>query len=306
MYGGRLLKKDGKPNVHKTNIGFFEKLSWFHFLIEMNVLKFLMLICIAFLSVNLLFAILYILVGVDNLNGLTATTPFQKFIEAYFFSAQTFTTVGYGRISPTGYLTSLVAALEAFCGLLFFALATGLFYARFSRPQAFLRFSGNALISPFRDGIAFMCRMATYKDNYLTDAEVKLTLSLVVEENGSPFIRFYPMNLEISKVNALSLSWTLVHPIDDKSPMYNLTIEDLATYRAEVLIFVKAFDDAFSNTVVARGSYTFKEFIPGAKFIPMYRPSADGSSTILEMDKLNAFEKVDISALLQQKQAVEK
>src|SRR5215831_15432104 len=184
MYGGRLLKKDGRPNVRKTSVGILERISWFHYLIQMKPLKFFLLITSSFLLLNLVFALIYLLIGVDNLGGMSASTPFQKFFEAYFFSAQTFTTVGYGRINPTGYLSSLVAAMEAFFGLLFFALATGLFYARFSRPRSFLRFSANGLIAPFREGIAFMCRMATYKDNYLTEAEVKLTLALIVEENG--------------------------------------------------------------------------------------------------------------------------
>ena len=92
----------------------------------------------------------------------------------------------------------------------------------------------------------------------------------------------------------------MVHVIDEKSPLYNLTEEDLKNYRAEVLIFVKAFDDAFSNTVVARSSYAYKEFIFGAKFIPMYHPSQNAGTTVLEMHKLNAYERVDISARLQQ------
>lgn len=298
MYGGRFMNQQGRPNVRKINIGFFESISWFHTLIEMKTLKFLMCLCAAFLSINLVFACVYILIGVEHLGGLIANTRFEKFFEAYFFSAQTFTTVGYGRINPTGYLMSLVAALEAFTGLLFFALATGLFYARFSRPQAYVRFSPNALISPYKDGVAFMCRMATYKNNYLTDAECKVTLALITEENGDLKNRFYPMELEVSKVNALSLSWTLVHPIDDKSPLFNLTEEDLKNYKAEVLIFVKAFDDTFSNTVVGRSSYSVSEFVFGAKFRPMYSPSQHGHSTTIDMGMLNSFDRVDISALM--------
>jgi inward rectifier potassium channel len=144
--------------------------------------------------------------------------------------------------------------------------------------------------------------MVTYKNNYLTDAEVKVTLALIVEENGDQKNRFYPMELEVSKVNAMSLSWTIVHPIDDKSPMFNLTEEDLKNYKAEVLIFVKGFDDTFSNQVVARCSYSTHEFVFGAKFRPMYFPSQHGRSTTIEMDKLNHFDKVDISAIMQNKQ----
>lgn len=298
MYGGRLVNSNGRPNIRKTGIRFFDRLSWYHTLIEMPRWKFLAFIFLYFLLINLVFALVYFFVGVEHLSGMDARTTSQKFIEAYFFSAQTFTTVGYGRINPTGYLTSFIAALEAFTGLLFFALATGLFYARFSRPQAFVRFSENALISPFNNDVALMLRMAPFKNNYLTDAEVKLTLAMIVDEDGRQVNRFYPLDLEYSKVNALTLSWTIVHPITAESPLIGLTEEDLHNLKAEVLVFVKAFDETFSNTVVARTSYTAGEIKWGAKFIPMYNRSQNSRHTIIHLDKLNEHEPADISAVL--------
>ena len=131
--------------------------------------------------------------------------------------------MGYGRISPTGFVTSLVATFEAFLGLLSFAIATGLFYGRFSRPQAFLKYSRHAPISPYKEGIALMLRMAPAKNNSLSEVEVKLTAALRLDESGKYMNRFYPLTLEFSKVNGLTLSWTLVHPIDERSPLYNLT-----------------------------------------------------------------------------------
>jgi hypothetical protein len=305
MYGGRLMNKDGKPNIRKSGIRFFEKLSWYHTMISMPRWKFLACIFVFFLGINLVFAIIYFYVGVEHLSGMSAGTKSEEFIEAYFFSAQTFTTVGYGRINPTGYLTSFIAAFEAFSGLLFFALATGLFYARFSRAQAFLRFSHNAVIAPYKDGLGFMCRMVPYKNNYLTDAEVKMTMAVVVEADGKLMNRFYPLELEIAKINALTLSWTLVHPINEKSPLYDLTEEDFKSYKAEVLVFVTAFDDTYSNQVVARTSYAHHEFVSGARFVPMFHKSHDGSSTILKIDHLDKFEEVDISVHISAKQPVE-
>ncbi len=117
---------------------------------------------------------------------------------------------------------------------------------------------------------------------------------MVMEENGKPVNRFYQLELELSKINALSLNWTIVHPIDKKNPFYQLTREDLINHKAEVLVFVKGFDDSFSNTVVARISYTAEEFIFGAKFKPMYHRSGVGNKTVLELDKLNAHEPVEI------------
>ncbi len=295
MYGGRLVNRNGRANIQKTGLNVFSRYSWYHTLIEIPLFKFLAFIFITFLLVNLLFAVVYFLIGVEHLGGMDASTTAQEFIEAYFFSAQTFTTVGYGRINPTGYLTSFLAAFEAFTGLLFFALATGLFYARFSRPEAFLKFSDNALVAPYKDGVALMLRMAPFKNTHLTDAEVKVTMAASVEENGKQVNKFYTLNLELSRVNALNLSWTLVHPIDEQSPLYNLSKDDIIKNNTEIMVFVKAFDETFSNTVVARTSYIGSEFIFGAKFIPMYHRAPNGKSTILELDKLNATQPVDIS-----------
>lgn len=297
-YGGRFVNKSGQPNIEKKGINFLERISWYHTMLTIPGWKFMLLIFLFFILVNLLFAIIYFAIGVENLSGMVTTSPLEKFGEAYFFSAQTFTTVGYGRVNPTGFMASAVSSFQALLGLLSFAVVTGLLYGRFSRPKAYLKFSENAIIAPFRDGVALMLRLAPYKNTSLTDAEAKLTLGMMVEENGRMTNKFFPLELELEKVNALTLSWTIVHPITENSPLYKFTGEDFGNTIGEVLVFVKAFDDMFSNTVVARSSYTFKEIVVGAKFIPMYNRSSDGKSTILHLDKLNTFNEVDISTLI--------
>jgi len=294
-YGGRFVNKDGLPNIEKKGIGFFESISWYHKLLQIQQWKFISIIFLYYIIVNFFFAVIYFLIGVEHLAGIVATSTAQKFGEAYFFSAQTFTTVGYGRISPVGFLTSTVAAVEALIGLLTFAIATGLFYGRFSKPRAFLRFSDNILLAPFKDGVALMMRVATYKNNNLTDAEAKLTAGIMVEENGKLTNKFFQMDMEYSKVNALTLSWTIVHPINEDSPFYTFSLEDFKTGKAEILLFLKAFDDMFSNTVAARTSYTLNELVIGAKFVPMFQRSSDSGKTILDIGKLNAYTNADIS-----------
>lgn len=295
MYGGRYFNKNGKPNIHKTGIPFLERNSWYHTLLQMNRWKFLAIIFLAYTVANLFFACIYLLIGVEHLAGIVAGSPIEKFGEAFFFSAQTFTTVGYGRLAPTGWLISFVASSEALIGLLSFALATGLLYGRFSRPRAFLKFSNIAVIAPFNDGIALMLRFVPFKNNNLTEAEVKVTLAMMVDENGRQSNKFFNLKLELDKVSALSLNWTVVHVIDENSPLYDLSQEDLLLARAEILVFVRAFDDSFSSTVVARGSYYGEELIFGAKFLPMYYRDERRNATVLNMDKLDAIEKKDIS-----------
>lgn len=294
---GRFYGRNGKPNVTVKGAGFLGKYSWYHTMLEMPRAKFLLLLLCIYILINLIFASLYYLVGIEHLAGINTGSSLKNFTEVFFFSTQTFTTVGYGRISPTGFLTSALSTFEAFLGLLSFAIATGLFYGRFSRPQAFLKFSDNAVVAPFQDGIALMIRMASYKNNHLSEVEAKLTLAIKVEENGKITNRFYPLELAISRINALALSWTMVHPINEKSPLYNLSPEELLASKAEILVFVKAFDEVFSNTVMTRSSYLSSEIVWGAKFKMMYYPNEEATTTILDMSKLNDYEKVELPVL---------
>jgi inward rectifier potassium channel len=193
--GGRFINKDGQANVQKKGVNFLSRYSWYHTMLGMSRGKFLLLLFIIYISLNLLFAGVYYLVGIDHLAGVHAGSPLKNFTEVFFFSAQTFTTVGYGRISPVGFLASAVSTFEAFLGLLSFAIATGLFYGRFSRPRAFLRFSEYALISPYGNGTALMFRMVPYKNNTLSEVEVKLTMALSVEEDGKLRDKFFNLDM---------------------------------------------------------------------------------------------------------------
>ena len=292
--GGRFYdRKNDRANVIKRGVDILDRYSWYHTLLGISRGKFLIFIFIGYVFVNLIFAGIYYLIGIGHLSGVHTGSIWKNFSEVFFFSAQTFTTVGYGRISPTGFITSTVATFEAFIGLLSFAIATGLFYGRFSRPRAFLKFSDNALIAPYKAGKAFMLRMAPYKNNNLSEAEVKLTMGMQVEEDGRMANKFYPLKVEISNINSLVLSWTIVHAIDEKSPLYGFSKEDIKNAKLEVLVFVKAFDEVFSNTVVERTSYISEEIIWGAKFRLMYHPSHDNTKTILDMARLNEFDRVE-------------
>src|SRR5689334_13059371 len=170
-YGGRFINKDGSANIKKSGINLVESISWYHTMLNIPRWKFMLIVFLFYGIVNFLFATLYCLIGVEHLNGILADSFVEKFGQAFFFSAQTFTTVGYGHISPTGFWASFIASIEALFGLLSFAIATGLFYGRFSKPKAHIRFSENAIIAPFQDGKALMMRIVPYKNTNLTDAE---------------------------------------------------------------------------------------------------------------------------------------
>ncbi|MDR6764657.1 inward rectifier potassium channel [Flavobacterium sp. 2755] len=295
-YGGRFVNKNGTPNIEKRGMNLLRRISWYHTMIDMPNWKFMLILFSFYIIINFIFAVVYYAIGIEHLDGISPSgSLLTQFGQAYFFSAQTFTTVGYGHISPTGFLTSALSAAEALIGLLSFAIATGLFFGRFSKPTAFLKFSHNALISPYGEGKGLMIRLVPFKNTNFTDATAKVTLGMSIEENGQRVNKFYNLNLEIDRINALSLSWTLVHPIDENSPLYTFTEEDFKNTHGEILVFITTFDDMFSNTVAARTSYTFNEIIYGAKFKIMYNRSKDNTKTILHLDKLDQFDTTNFS-----------
>ena len=294
LSSGRFFNKNGNPNMEVRGMHFFARFNIYHSLLSMQRWKFMLVILLFFVTVNLLFACIYLLIGLDHLGGMVANTNAEKFGEAFFFSAQTFTTVGYGRINPIGFWASITASLEALIGLLSFALATGVLFGRFARPKAFIMYSKNALFVPFKGGVALMYRMVPSTKNYLTNVEVKLTLAMRILEDGQRKNKFFNMELDIAKATTMTSNWTLVHFINEKSPLYQLSKEDIKNAQAEVLVFVQGFDESFANTVISRNSYTFEEFVYGAKFLPMYHGDEKKQTTILHLDKLDNYEEVEL------------
>lgn len=300
---GRFINKDGLPNVKRRGVNVFNRLSWYHTMLNLSSFQFISYLVMMYILINLVFAMIYYLIGVEHLTGIDKSDPLNEFIDVFFFSSQTFTTVGYGRIAPVGFTASLVATFEAFLGLLTFAIATGLFYGRFSRPRAYLRFSDIALIAPFQDSSALMFRLAPYKNNALTDADVILSTAIEMVENGVVKSNFYRLETQLSKINTLALNWTVVHKIDDKSPFYGFSEDDFKNINIEIIVHIRAFDEVFSNTVVQRSSYVSDEIVFGAKFLPMYYPDKDQESTILDLDKINDYQETDITAILSEKES---
>lgn len=294
LSGGRFFNSNGTPNIEVRGMPFFGRLNLYHALLSIKNWKFITVIMVFFVSVNLLFASLYLLIGLEHLGGMVANSLSEKFGEAFFFSAQTFTTVGYGRINPIGFWASFTASLEALIGLMSFALVTGLLYGRFARPKSYIRYSKNALFAPFKDGVAVMFRMVPYTKNYLVNVEVRVTLALRLMEDGIMKNKFFNLPLDIAKANTMTANWTLVHVINEESPLFQLTKEDIANAQTELLVFVEGFDESFSSTVISKASYAFEEFVYGAKFSPMYNRNEENTKTILHLDKLHDFETVEL------------
>ena len=257
-------------------------------MLNLPLWKFITVIFLFFIAINLVFTIIYFFIGTEQLYGLTAGSNWKIFREMFYFSTQTFTTVGYGHVNPVGDSANIVAAGEALTGFLSLAIATGLIYGRFSKPKSYLVFSNHALISPYKNGTGLMFRFAAFKDKHaLTDLEIKVNTGLLIVENDTPSYKYFSLDLERTRVESMPMSWTVVHPIDENSPFFGFTEEDMKSADVELYVMLRGFDDVFSNYVQQRTSYTFEEIFFNRKFVPMYRESDDGKTTILELHNLN-------------------
>ncbi len=286
--GGRFINKDGSYNLVKEGMPFYKRVSIFNDMLNLPLWKFIAVIFLFFIAINLVFAIIYYLVGAGQLDGMIAGSEWKIFREIFYFSTQTFTTVGYGHVNPVGDAANIVAAVEALTGFLSLAIATGLIYGRFSKPKSYLVFSDHALVSPYRGGTGLMFRFAGFKDKHaLTDLEIKVNVGLLVEEDGKTDYKYFSLDLERTRVESMPMSWTVVHPINENSPFYAFTQDDMKTADVELYVMLRGFDDVFSNFVQQRTSYTYSEIFFNRKFVPMYRESDDGKTTILELHKLN-------------------
>ena len=283
----RSLNKDGSFNIKKTNVPFSERVNFYHSLVSMSWIKFFSIILTGFIIVNILFASIYVMIGVEHLTGIDGTSSFQKFTEAFFFSTQTLTTLGYGRGAPIGIGMSTVAAIESTLGLLSFALATGLLYGRFSKPVAKIKYSLHAVMAPYREMNGFMFRIVNPRDNQLIEIEVAVTVSM--KKKDSDMRDFHFLDLERSKVNFFPMTWTIVHPINSSSPLHGLTEKELLEKDAEFIVLLKAFDEGFSQTVYSRSSYKASEIKWGEKFSYIIQQK-DGNYT-MDVSRLDETEK---------------
>ncbi len=290
--GERFVNKDGSFNIRKRGMPFLHQVSIYSWLLSLSWLQFIAIIILLYLGMNIIFASIYFLLGPGQFIGLISGDHWGRFKEMFFFSTQTFTTVGYGRINPIKDGADIIASVETITGWMFFALVTGLLYGRFTQPKAYLAFSENALYAPYRGGWAIMFRVVPYKTNhYLTNANIVVNLAFQAEtEEGKTEFKFFTLQLERNHIDAFSMNWTVVHPIDEESPLLNFNMDDMRTADLELYIQISGFDHIFSNTVMQRTSYTYKEIVWKAKFKPMFHESSDGLTTILDLDKLNHYE----------------
>lgn len=285
--GVRLINQDGSFNIERRGESIF---SPYQQLVEMRWRSFLLLIFFTYLGINVLFALGFLAIGTEHLaNVSTAADWGDKFAKAFFFSVQTFTTVGYGAIHPTGIAANSLASITALTGLLSVALSTGLIFARFSQPRDQIIFSANALLAPYSGAstTSLQFRIASIRDNNLINMKANVVLSWLEDQNqdGKLSRRFAPLSLEREFVALFPLNWTIVHPIDENSPIHNWSKADFCKRHSEILIMIEGYDQTYAQKIHANSSYTHTEVLWNSRFQPMYFEEKD--QTLLHLDKIN-------------------
>lgn len=288
----RFLNRDGTFNVQRTGIRQTSSLNLYHFLLTMSWTQFLGLVLLLYFLSNIFFGLIYSLLGAEAIVDTSTTPTTNIFLRGFFFSVQTFATIGYGTIHPVGVFPNLLVTIESYYSLLANALITGLVFARFSRPTAKIIFSETAVIAPYRNATGLMFRLVNSRKNQLIEVAAQVLFTRFVEQDGKLTRRFDLLKLERERVSFLPLAWTIVHPIDEKSPMFGLTEKDFEKSDVEILIVLSAMDETFAQTVHTRSSYKVKEIKFGYKFANIYNDIGTDEPISIDIRKLSKIEKV--------------
>ena len=223
----------------------------YHWLLTTSWLLFAAIGLAAYLTSNTLFALLYL----ADLHGIAGARP-GNFADAFFFSVETIGTIGYGVLAPRDLYANMVMTAENFFGLSFIAVATGVIFARVSRPTARVMFSRNALITTYDGDLVLMFRAANERANRVLEAEVTVSVTRdLVTREGKTMRRFDQLNLVRSRSPLFALTWTVLHVIDETSPIYGVTEEILKNASGQILVVLSGMDETFAQRIHARHSY---------------------------------------------------
>ena len=294
--GARMIRLDGGFNVVRSGDHWLA-FNPYHWFVRLSWSRFWVFLLAFYIVINLLFTLVYVALGTHHLTGDEAQFRYcASFLHAFFFSIQTFTTVGYGGVVPIGFAANAVAGLEALAGLLSAALMSSMFFARFSKATVSIAHSENALISPYEDATGLMFRIANRRNNNMSDVSVLITMSYleIDPKTGNERREFDRLELVTSSIKMFPLNWTLVHKIDETSLLFGKNAVDFQREDIELLITVSGYDDTYAQQVHTRFSYRWDEILCGQKFLPMYNTRKDGI-TVLDLSRISKYHKIVIS-----------
>ncbi len=280
---GRVVNKDGSFNLIRKG----EQYHIYHILTSMSWVKFFALILLAFTLINGFFSLVYYIGGTENISGFTSKGFIMDIINLFHFSVQTMTTVGYGNMHPTGVFSGVVASFESLLGLLSFAIVSGLMFGRFSNPKAEIKYAKHMVRSNVNGKETLQARIANKLSHDLFDIQATiLMLHNETNKQGKTIRRYKTLALQIDHISFLPMNWTITHVVNEDSPLFGLSKEQLAEQNAEFLVLITAFDDSFSQLVHSRSSYLSDEILYGVKFKKTYYVNEDGSR-VFDLERLD-------------------
>ncbi len=293
----RLVNRDGSFNVERSGLPFWTTFSPYHFMLTIPWWLFFGITAGSYLLTNVAYGWAYMVCGPNALGSAAAGLAHHSFFRAFFFSVQTLSTIGYGQVVPNGLAANSLVTLEALTGLIGFAIVTGLIFARFSRPSAKMLFSSHALIAPYRGITALEFRVANARRNELIEVAAKVLFTRFEDVDGVRTRRYYPLALERDRVTFLPLTWTVVHPIDEKSPMLGETPQSLRDTQAEFIVLLSGYDETVAAVVNQRTSYSPDEVRWGARFANAFLiTSTKGSKVAFDMRKFDTVEPTTLTS----------
>ncbi|MBS1984117.1 MAG: hypothetical protein JST16_08085 [Bdellovibrionales bacterium] len=280
----RLLARDGRFNVER--VGVSKRGDLYHALLSATWPRFMGFVLLCYLSANALFALAYFACGADALNGFHHAEGWARLQECFFFSVHTLATIGYGTLSPATLSANLLVTFEALVGMIGLALATGLAFARFSRPTARVIFSRNAIIGQRQGVPSLTFRMANGRFNQIVKAEIELVAAILTTTvEGEQTRTFRDLKLVRKTSPFFALSWTVIHPIDADSPLHGLTAQDLADREIEIFASFMGVDETFAQTIHARYSYSPEEIVWNRYFEDML--STEGKKIRMDLGRIH-------------------
>ncbi|KYC39519.1 ATP-sensitive inward rectifier potassium channel 10 [Scytonema hofmannii PCC 7110] len=272
----RMVNRHGSFNVVRKGISHKHWHDPYHLLLTLPWYYTLLVISLGYIIANALFALAYIIGG----DGIENARP-GNFFDAFFFSVQTMASIGYGAMYPKTPYANFLVTIESLLGLIGLAMGSGLMFARFSLPRARVMFSNIAVITPYNDVPTLMFRVANERENWILEAQVRVTLARTeITKEGDVMRRFYDMPLVRSQSPLFALTWTVMHVIDENSPLYGVTSEEMVEDEMEVVVTFTGLDETVSQTIHARHSYISEEIVWNMRFVDILGKTKDGSRCI--------------------------